>query len=113
MALDRHKLVSEITLELDEEQITVPAFSKAFENFSTLVREITKTVVISDPGNAWIVKVYEGSSGIGLSARAGTLTRAETDAVRNEIIGGLKQLESGGRSARFSDRAVEAVAGLG
>lgn len=113
MAIESKSIDSEITLELDEEEISLVDFSKAFDNFSGLVRELSKQFAPKKDAAGWLVKVYPGSAGIGLSGRPGAFTGAEINIIKRNLLAGLKELESGVRPAYFTDRAVECSKALG
>jgi hypothetical protein len=108
MAIDQSKITSQLTLEIDEEDIPLPEFIKALENFSKLVRAVSKVVSPNKDAGAWTVRVYEGSAGIGLSGRAGVFTSNEVNAIRTNVLSGLRDLENGVRPQNFSDPAIEA-----
>lgn len=113
MAIESKSIDSEITLELDEEEISLADFAKAFDNFSGLVKELSKQFAPKKDAAAWLVKVYPGSAGIGLTGRPGVFTGAEVNAIRSNLLIGLKELESGARPAFFTDKAVEYSKSLG
>lgn len=107
MAIKVEKLSSDITLELNEEEIPLADFTSACEAFSGLVREISRHVKPEASSKAWSVKVYEGSAGIGVSAHPGIFVENEVNLVREELLSGLEQLTAGLRPEWFSDRAIE------
>jgi hypothetical protein len=107
MAIEPTSIISEITLELDEDEISLADFAKAFDNFSGLVKELSRQFAPSKDAGAWLVKVYSGSAGIGLSGRPGVFTGPEKIAIRTNLLSGLKELESGGRPRYFTDKAIE------
>lgn len=113
MAIESKSIDSEITLELDEDEISLLDFAKAFENFSGLVKELSKQFAPKKDAGAWLVKVYPGSAGIGLSGRPGVFTSAEVNVIRGNLLAGLKELENGTRPAFFTDKAVECSKALG
>lgn len=113
MAIESKSIDSEITLELGEEEISLTDFSKAFDNFSGLVKELSKQFAPNKNAAAWLVKVYPGSAGIGLSGKPSIFTAAEIDAIRNNLIAGLRELEKGYRPAYFTDKAVAYSRALG
>ncbi len=113
MAIETKQIDTEITLELDEEEISVSDFAKAFENFSGLVREMSKQFAPHKDASAWLVKVYPGSVGIGLSGKPGVYTANEIHQIRTNLVSGLRQLESGVRPSFFSDKSVECSKALG
>lgn len=113
MAIEPKSIESEITLELDEEEISLVDFSKAFDNFSGLVKELSKQFAPKKDASAWLVKVYPGSAGIGLSGKPGVFTSSEVNVIRSNLLVGLRELEKGARPPFFTDKAVECSKGLG
>lgn len=113
MAIEAKSIDSEITLELNEDEISLTDFSKAFDNFSGLVKELSKQFAPKKDAASWLVKVYPGSAGIGLSGRPGVFTGAEINAIRSNLLAGLQELELGARPAYFTDKAVECSKSLG
>lgn len=113
MAIDPKQITTDLTLELDEEEISAADFSKAFDHFFGLVKEITKNIVPHKDGAAWVVKVYSGSAGFGVNGRRGVYLDSEIAAIRQIFIGGLRQLENGERPVHFSDKAIEHSRALG
>jgi hypothetical protein len=113
MAIEASQIETEITLELDEEEISVADFSKAFENFAGLVKELSKQFAPKKDSSAWLVKVYPGSAGIGFSGRPGVYTSAELNSIRFNLLAGLRELESGVRPSFFTDRSIECSKALG
>ena len=106
MAINVDKIVTDITLELDKEDVSINDFIKAVDNFVVLVKEVAHSVVPTKDASAWTVTVYPGSVGIGLKAGE-TFTTFEVTAVSNAVRGGMQSLEMGNRSAYFSDKAIE------
>jgi len=104
MAIDAKKIKTDITLELDEDEITVAEFSSAFENFVGLVREVAKCVDANAP-REWLVKVYPGSAGIGLYPKPGQ-PASTLYAVRAAVLDGMDALAHGRRPAKFTDKAI-------
>lgn len=108
MAIDVKKITTEITLELDEEVISIADYQKASQSFLNLVKEVTKNSTgvkanksISD---AWQVRVYSGSAGIGVMPNTGF---KESDIVKNVLTDGLRLLSKGIRPLEFTDKAIE------
>src|SRR5262249_53442610 len=64
VGIDSRSIDTELTLELDEEEITVSEFSASFEHFLGLVKEVTKAIAPRRKPT-WLVKIYPGSAGIG------------------------------------------------
>jgi hypothetical protein len=108
MAIDPKQIDTQLTLEIDEEEISMSEFGKAYENFTKLVREVSKHVSPRKNAGAWNVRVYEGSAGIGVRSRAGVFTTAEVNIIRSQVITGLEDMEKGIRPAHFTDGAIEA-----
>lgn len=106
MAIDRKKIVTDITLELDEDEISVNDFTKAVDNFIALVKEVAKSVAPKKDPSAWNVTVYPGSAGIGVRGTS-TFTSTEVHAIRSAILDGVGKLETGLRSEFFSDKAID------
>jgi hypothetical protein len=108
MAIRAEEISTDITLELDEEEISVADFTAACKAFFALVREISRHVKQEDVGAAaWSVKVYEGSAGIGVTALPSVLGSDAVAKVREKLIDGLDLLSKGIRPDAFSDRAIE------
>jgi hypothetical protein len=112
MAIDGNQIDTDITLELDEEEISIEDFANAFGHFAGLIKELSKQVSPKKHASAWNVKVYSGSAGIGLSKKLGVLTAEEVNIVRSNLIEGLAQLERGDRPSMFTDKAIEHSKGL-
>ena len=106
VAIDPSSIDTEITLELDEDEITVGEFTAALEHFIGLVKEVSKQVA-PRRHNPWLIKLYAGSAGIGLYPRPGVMSQNETAIIRNSVIEGMEQLESGVRPHVFTDKAIE------
>ncbi len=106
MAIDKSKVVTDITLELGEDEISLTDFSKAVDSFVGLIKEVSKSVSPKKNAAGWTVQVYPGSAGIGLSG-ANTFTATEVNAIRSAVLGGIDKLEHGIRSEWFSDKAIE------
>lgn len=104
MAIDSKKIKTDITLELDEDEITVAEFSSAFDNFVGLVREVSKCLDADAP-REWLVKVYPGSAGIGLYPKPGQ-SAGTLHAVRAAVLDGMDALANGKRPAKFTDKAI-------
>ena len=111
MGIDSKTIDTEITLELDEEELTVQEFSAAFEHFLGLVREVTRAVA-PHRRPTWLVKFYPGSAGIGFYPKAGAFASDEMSIVRQAVLSGIEQLENGKRPAQFTDRAIEHARGI-
>lgn len=113
MAINEKDIVTEITLELDRKEISVNDFRKAIDGFLGLVKEVTKASCPKKDASAWLVQVYPGSAGIGLSRKPGSFTNEEVSFVERNIKDGLSQLEIGQRHNYFSDKAIEHIRKLG
>lgn len=107
MAIDMNEITSDLTLEIDEEVISIADFGKAFDNFSALVKEVSKGTVPKKNAGAWSVKVYPGSAAIGLSRLDTEFSLEEANAIRLSILDGLKKLAKGIRPIQFTDKAIE------
>ena len=107
MAINPNEITSELTLELDEEVISIADFGKAYDNFVGLVKEVSKDVAPGKRADAWAIKIYPGSAGIGVSSMGGEFTVEEVNEVRLLLVDGLKSLSNAIRPARFTDKAIE------
>ena len=107
MAIDINKITTEITLELDQEKITLVNFTKAVDSFLGIVREVSKESLPNRNPSGWLVKVYEGSAGIGVLRNPDVFTKDEESLIGNNILAGLSTLESGNRHPQFNDKAIE------
>lgn len=105
MAIKVEEITTDITLELDEEAISIPDYKKATESFLDLVKEVSNQVSgDKKSGDKWLVKVYSGSAGIGVSPSGSYLS---SDKVREIIISGIKSLANAVRPIAFTDKAIE------
>ncbi len=111
MAIDSRSIDTEITLELDEEDITVVEFGAAFSHFLGLVKEISKSVA-PHQHQPWLIKLYPGSAGIGLYQNPGAYTTSELNIIRQTILSGITVMEHGERPKYFTDKAIEHVRGV-
>lgn len=107
MAIDANEITSEITLEFDEEVISIADFKAAFDNFTGLVKEVSKYAAPSRNASAWVVNFYPGSAGIGLAGMKGEFSREDTNSVRALLLDGLKAIAQGIRPPQFNDKAIE------
>lgn len=107
MTININKITTEITLELDQEQITLTNFTKAVDSFLGIVREVTKESLPQKSPSGWLIKVYEGSAGIGVLRNPTVFTKDEEYLISNNILNGLNELESGSRHPKFNDKAIE------
>jgi hypothetical protein len=107
MAIDPTTITSDLTLELDEAEVSVADFSQAFTHFVGLVREIARWAAPDKNPNAWSVQVYPGSAGVGLTPQTTTYLAGERAAIRAQCLNGLRQLERGEQPNTFSDKAIE------
>lgn len=105
MAIKVEQITTDITLEIDEEVISIADFQKATDNFINLVKEVSKQVSgqKTEPAD-WSVKVYSGSIGVGVLADH---TNHYSDAVREIMVSGLRTLAEGKRPGEFTDKAIE------
>lgn len=110
MAINIDQITTDITLEIDEEVISIADFQKATDSFLGLVKELSKQVSGSkaDSGE-WFVKVYSGSAGVGVMPSAQNLN---ADRVREIMVSGIRSLSHGIRPGEFSDKAIEHVKSL-
>ena len=107
MAIDSKELTSDLTLELDEEVISIADFGKAFDNFVGLIKEVSKEIAPTKNHQAWSIKVYPGSAGVGVSNMGGEFSVDELRLIRASLLGGLKNLTNGIRPMQFTDKAIE------
>lgn len=113
MAIDPSQITTEFTLELDEDEIPVGDFTNAFESFFGLIKEVARESLPTRNAGGWLVRVYPGSAGLGLTPRAGAYAADEIAHIRKSLIDGIKRLERGERPPQFSDKAVEHARTLG
>lgn len=113
MAIDAESLTSDITLELDEADISVSDFGKAFESFVGLIKAVTKEVTPDRRASAWNVSVYPGSAGLGISGSHDAFSREDISHIINVVIEGLRSLSAGHRPIYFTDKALECSKNLG
>lgn len=105
MAIKLDEITTDITLEIDEEIISIADFQKATDNFLGLVKELSKQVSGSNADSGeWSVKVYSGSAAIGVIPNVSNLN---SDRVREIMVSGIRSLAGGVRPGEFSDKAVE------
>lgn len=104
MAIKLDEITTEITLEIDEEVITIADFQKATDHFLGLVKELSKAVSGNEHSGAWQVKVYEGSAGVGVAPLSPVL---DPFRIRNVMVSGLRSLANGVRPREFTDKAIE------
>ncbi len=107
MAIRSDLISTDITLELDEEEITLGDFNAACEAFAGLVKEVAKQVKPDSTAKAWSVKVYEGSAGIGVSALPVEIDAAAMKKIRHLLSSGIELLSRGLRPESFTDKAIE------
>ncbi|MDH4120144.1 MAG: hypothetical protein OEV94_00345 [Deltaproteobacteria bacterium] len=106
MPIDPKDISTVLTLELDEEEISIKSFLNAFESFMGLVNEIEKTVGKEGFKSHWLVKVYPGSAGIGIFPTPGSLRSDQVNEICSILFDGLKTIEKGERPANYSDSAI-------
>lgn len=111
MAIDPHKIDTDLTLEIDEEDITVSEFSSALDHFLGLVKEVSRHVMPSRRAE-WLIKVFPGSAGIGLYGKTSVISPSEINVIRDSVLDGIASLEKGHRHPAFSDRAIEHARGI-
>jgi hypothetical protein len=107
MAINIDSISTDITLELDEEEISLADFNAACEAFSGLVKEVSRFVKPDANAKAWTIRVYDGSAGIGVSARPSLIAADALNQIRYELTNGLEILARGLRPAAFTDKAIE------
>lgn len=110
MAIKKDEITTDITLELDEDIISIADFKNASDNFLDLVKEVSRNISnkkIKD--DDWLVKVYAGSIGIGLTPSHSNIN---SDIVIKNIVDGINELTRGFRPATFTDKAIESAKGL-
>lgn len=110
MAINVDQITTDITLEIDEEVISVTDFKKATDNFIGLVSEVHKQLAGHkiEPDD-WSVRVYSGSIGVGVLPSG---SNKYADATRERIISGIRSLAVGIRPVDFSDKAIECAKSL-
>lgn len=106
MAIDSRQIDTDITLELDEEELTYPEFQASLEHFAGLVREVTKAIT-PNRKPTWLIKIYPGSAGIGFYPKVGVFTSDELSHVRNAVLSGIEILDKGQRPVHYSDKAIQ------
>lgn len=105
MAIKVEQITTDITLEIDEEVISIADFQKATDNFINLVKEVSKQVAGQKAESTdWSVKVYSGSIGVGVLADQ---SNHYADTVRDIMVSGIKTLADGKRPGEFTDKAIE------
>ena len=105
MAINVEQITTDITLEIDEEVISIADFQKATDNFIGLVREVSKQVSGHKiEGSDWSVKVYSGSIGVGVLANS---SNPYAEATREAMVSGIRSLADGARPGEFNDKAIE------
>lgn len=110
MAINVEQITTDITLELDEDVISIADFQKATDNFLGLVKELSKRVAGNNTDSGeWSVKVYSGSAAVGVMPGAQNLN---ADRVREIMVSGIRSLANGVRPGEFSDKAVECAKSL-
>lgn len=104
MAIKLDEVTTDLTLEIDEEVISIADYKKASDSFLELVKEISKNIPdVKISENDWHVKVYAGSMGVGVSR---SVTNPYADQVREVLIGGIRSLANGIRPLEFTDKAI-------
>lgn len=104
MAIKIEEITTDITLELDEEVISIADYKKASDSFLELVKELSKNITTGKINEAdWQVKVYAGSIGVGVLPSP---TNDYADQVRHAIVSGIKSLSKGIRPIEFTDKAI-------
>lgn len=110
MAIKIDEIITDITLEIDEEVISISDYKKASDSFLELVKELSKNIANGKTLDSdWQVKVYAGSIGVGVFP---SQTNYYADQVRCAIVEGVKSLSEGIRPMGFSDKAIGHVKSL-
>jgi hypothetical protein len=109
MAIDINKITTDITLEIDEESMSISDYQKASDSFLDLVKEITKNIGQHKASEAWEVRVYSGSVGVGVIPYNGFKDGYRVQGIINQ---GLEMLSKGLKPLEFTDKAIEHAKGL-
>lgn len=104
MAIPRDKIASGLTLEIDEEAVSIKDFKKATDHFFGLIKEVSKNVCGHEVADAWTVRVYEGSIGIAVIPKP---SKPEMHSVVLKVIEGYRALSQGKQPASYSEVAIE------
>lgn len=104
MAINVDEITTDITLELDEGEISIADFQKATDSFLGLIKEVYNQVADKqiDTGD-WLVKVYSGSAGVGVMSNERNLFADKTS---EAIVSGIRSLADGFRPSEFTDKAI-------
>jgi hypothetical protein len=105
--IDRNRIRSNVTLELDDNSISITEFGKAVQNFLGLVRDVSEVTAPAKDSSAWDVEIYEGSAGLGVRPVAGVYSFDEVSRISSTVVDGLRQIAAGIKPPLFSDKAVE------
>jgi hypothetical protein len=105
--IDPNSITSDMTLEIDDQSVTMNEFATAVDHFLGLVKEVSKTTAPGKNPAAWFVDVYRSSVGIGVRAESNVFSADEIATIRTTVTAGLRELERGKRPANLSDRAIE------
>ncbi len=103
MAIKLDDITTDITLEIDEDDISMGDYQKATDSFLNLIKEVSRQQSDGNKSSDWTVKVYSGSAGLGVMGRGGI----DADAVRHDVMSGLRLLAEGIRPGTFTDKAIE------
>jgi hypothetical protein len=104
MAIRLDDITTDITLEIDEDVISIADFQKATDSFLGLVKELSRAVSGNADAASWQVKVYKGSVGVGVAPLSSGLDSLR---IRNVMVSGLRALADGIRPGEFTDKAIE------
>ena len=105
MAIRVEEITTDITLEIDEDMISIADFQKATDSFLGLVKEVSRQVAGTKIDNSdWLVKVYSGSIGVGILPSG---SNHYSDKTREVMVSGIRSLTSGIRPGEFTDKAIE------
>lgn len=104
MAIKLDEITTEITLEIDEDVISIADFQKATDNFLGLIKEVSRQVADPNADSAdWFVKVYAGSAGVGVMPGPTNLYSGRT---KEAVVSGMRLLADGVRPGEFTDKAI-------
>jgi hypothetical protein len=104
--IDKEQIRSDVTLELDDQAITMTEFGKAVEHFLALIRDVSSVVAPAKDKTSWYIDIYGGSAGLGVRAKSGVYSIDEVHRIREAVLDGLKQITTGFRPAMFTDSAL-------
>lgn len=109
MAIKCDDITTGITLEIDEQEISITDFQKATDYFKGLLKEVSERVCSDADPNAWAVKIYGGSAGIGVFPTSRDINLSK---VQKAILAGHEALSKGEAPQFFSDQAIKCAGSL-